>query len=120
MNRSNLVSTALERDPGAVELAPLLAASYAHLGRREDARAALLKWQPEASQFQLERATTAYHFLYRWADRSINERLSDGLQIAALPLETTVSSLAEALKQGKTLASGSSRTLSSCAARASS
>jgi hypothetical protein len=89
----------LESDPDAVDLAPLLAASYAHLGRREDARAALLQWQPEASQSELEIVAFTYHFPYKWAysERAIQSRLNDGLYIAGLPLEVTVATLAEQL-----------------------
>jgi TolB-like protein/class 3 adenylate cyclase/thioredoxin-like negative regulator of GroEL len=93
------LDTALERDPSAVDLAPLLAASYAHLGRREDARAALLKWRPEASQSQLEQIVFTYHFPYKWArsERATRDRLKDGLYIASLPPELTVETLAEQL-----------------------
>ncbi len=97
-----VLSEALEREPGAVELAPLLAATYAHLGRREDARAALLQRQPDASQSQLYNFSFAYHPPYDWTadERAIRDRLGDGLYIAALPLEVTVSTLAETLQQG--------------------
>jgi TolB-like protein/class 3 adenylate cyclase/Flp pilus assembly protein TadD len=93
------LAVALESDPDAVDLAPLLAASYAHLGRREDARAALLQWQPEASQSELEIVAFTYHFPYKWAysERAIQSRLNDGLYIAGLPLEVTVATLAEQL-----------------------
>ena len=91
----------MERDPGALELAPLLAASYARLGRREDARSELVRWRPEASQSELQFLTSSYHFPYRWAssDRAINARLADGLYIAALPLDLTVATLVEALQK---------------------
>ncbi len=90
----------LERDRGAVELAPLLAATYAHLGRREDARTALLLWQPEASQFELQNLASVYHFPYDWTadQRAIKNRLVDGLNIAGLPLAVTVANLIETLK----------------------
>jgi tetratricopeptide (TPR) repeat protein len=97
-----VLGTALERDPGALELAPLLAASYARLGRREDARAALLQWQPEANQSELQTFVLLYHFPYRWAYgvRKIGARFIDGLEIAALPLDVTVATLVETLKNG--------------------
>ncbi len=95
---------ALERDPGATELAPPLAATYARLGRRDDAREALLLWKPGANQRDLEIVTFMYDFPFPWLpdDREVMDRLIDGLQIAALPLVTTASSLTDALKRGKT------------------
>jgi TolB-like protein/class 3 adenylate cyclase/Flp pilus assembly protein TadD len=95
------LGAALKRDPGAVELAPLLAASLAHLGRREDARAALLQWQPEASQSELQGRVVTYHFPYKWAygEFAINDRLADGLYIAALPLDVTVATQLQALQE---------------------
>jgi tetratricopeptide (TPR) repeat protein len=90
----------LERDPAAVDLAPVLAASYALLGRREDARAALLQWRPEASPSELQDLVPTYHFPYKWAysERAVMARLNDGLYIAGLPLEVTVATLAERLR----------------------
>jgi TolB-like protein/class 3 adenylate cyclase/cytochrome c-type biogenesis protein CcmH/NrfG len=99
---ADVLGKALERDPGATELAPALAATYAHLGKREEARAALLLWKPGTSEQELQRIRFECHFPYEWSDDRITQnRLFDGLDIAALPLETTVSSLAEVLKQGK-------------------
>ena len=99
---SAVLAEALERNPGAVELAPLLAASYAHLGRREEARAALLLRRPAASQGELQNLAFIYHFPYKWSsnDPELSDRLSDGLHIAALPLETTVPGLADTLRHG--------------------
>jgi TolB-like protein len=100
-----VLKEALDRDPGAVELAPLLAASYAHLGRREEARAALLQYRQGASQRELENFGFVYHFPYKWAadNRKVKARIVDGMLIAGLPLETTVPSLAETLRQGDAL-----------------
>ena len=85
-------------------MAPALAATYARLGQREEARAALQLWNPgasEASELELQLILNAYHFPYEWSeDREIEDRVIDGLNIAALPLETTVSSLTDALKRG--------------------
>src|SRR5262249_23716090 len=64
---ASVLSAALARNPDAVELAPLLAASYAQLGRRRDARAALLRWQPDASQVELQSLAQSYHVPYPWA-----------------------------------------------------
>ena len=102
---ADVLGKALERDPGAIELAPALAATYARLGQREEARAALQLWNPgarEASEQDLQLILNTYHFPYEWSeDREIEDRLIDGLNIAALPLETTVSSLTDLLKRGK-------------------
>jgi TolB-like protein/Flp pilus assembly protein TadD len=102
---ADVLGKALERDPGAIELAPALAATYARLGQREEAREALQLWNPgarEASEQELQLILNTYHFPYEWSeDREIEDRLIDGLNIAALPLETTVSSLTDVLKRGK-------------------
>jgi TolB-like protein/thioredoxin-like negative regulator of GroEL len=96
-----VLKEALDLDPGAVELAPLLAATYAHLGRREEARAALLQYRPGARQSDLQIIETGYHFPYDWIaeERAIKDHLFNGLYIAALPLGTTVASLADILGQ---------------------
>src|SRR5262249_40203958 len=95
------LSEALDRNPDAVELAPLLAATYAHLGRRSDARAALQRWQPSASQFQLQDLAQGYHIPYGWAQdaRATEDRLVDGLYVASLPLDVTVATLVRSLQQ---------------------
>jgi tetratricopeptide (TPR) repeat protein len=113
---ATVLKEALDGDPDAVELAPLLAATYAQLGRREEARAALLQYQPGASQLELQNLGFVYHFSqlelqnlgfvyhfpYYWAaeERANKDRLIDGLHIAALPLEATVLSLADTLQHG--------------------
>jgi TolB-like protein/class 3 adenylate cyclase/thioredoxin-like negative regulator of GroEL len=97
---ATILGTALERDPGAVDLAPMLAASYAHLGQREKARAALQLWKPHASQRELQNGLLAYHFPYTFSvGRKILVRLIDGLKIAALPSDITVESLGVTLSQ---------------------
>jgi len=90
----------LRRDANATVLAPPLAATYALLGRRQQARATLLVWKPEASQLVLQ--NLPYHFPFKWSPdgRKVMERLRDGLKIAGLPLETTVSSLVDRLRPG--------------------
>ncbi len=88
----------LEREPGAIQLALPLAATYAHLGKRADARAALLLWEPGASQWELSNIQYSYHFPYEWSgDNSVMDRLFEGLKYAALPLGITVSSLIDTL-----------------------
>jgi len=95
---AEVFAKALERDRGALELAPALASTYVYLGQRQQARAALQLWQPDASQRELQAIPYRYHFPYEWSeDPEILERLIDGVHLAALPLETTISDLAEAL-----------------------
>jgi tetratricopeptide (TPR) repeat protein len=97
---------AIERDPGATELAPPLAATYARLGRRQDARESLLLWKPGADQRELNDAAVSYHFPFPWSpdDRGVEYRFIDGLNVAALPLAVTVPDLMAALKEGEFLA----------------
>jgi TolB-like protein/class 3 adenylate cyclase/thioredoxin-like negative regulator of GroEL len=99
---ADILAAALERDPGAVDLAPILAASYAHLGRREEAHAALRLWKPEASQSELQTELSLYHFPYTFSvGREILDRLTAGLEIAALPSDVTVESLMVTLRQSE-------------------
>ena len=94
----SILSAAVERDPGATELAPALAASYAQLGERKAARTALLLWSPGAKQSELALKIARYHFPYEWSGgRGVENRLTDGLQLANLPLDTTVASLVSEL-----------------------
>ncbi len=96
---AEVLATALERDRGATELAPALAATYARLGRREEAHAALRLWKPGASPGELRSSAYSYHFPYEWSEnREVLDRIKDGVHIAALPLETTIPGLADALK----------------------
>ena len=95
-----ILGSALERDPSAIELAPVLAATYAHLGRREDAHAALRQYRPGASQLEMQSIDLTYTFPYDWpADsRKVRDRIIDGIYVAGLPLDITVPVLAETLK----------------------
>jgi len=93
---ADVFAEVLEREPDAIQLAPPLAATYAHLGKRGDARAALLLWEP--NQHLFSNIQYSYHFPYEWSgDNSVMDRLFDGLQHAVLPLEVTVTSLIERL-----------------------
>ena len=98
------LETALQRNPSAVDLAPLLAASYAHLGRRKDARAALRLRRPNADDYELKSTYRTYHFPYTLAlsQRKVEERLENGLVMAGLPEGITIASLTEELQQGQT------------------
>jgi tetratricopeptide (TPR) repeat protein len=89
------------QNPEAVDLLPPLASVLAHLGRRTEARQLLLKWRPQADQKALERSARAYKFPFRWAREHARvwQRLIEGVQVAALPLDITVASLVAELKQ---------------------
>jgi len=91
-----------QADPHAIEMAPPLAATYAQLGRRQEARELILMLRPGAGQSDLEYYPVDYHIPYRWsaAAAKTEERLIDGLTVAALPLKVTVPSLMSALEQG--------------------
>ena len=58
---AEVFAKALERDRGALELAPALASTYVYLGQRQQARAALQLWQPDASQRELRRRIKLKH-----------------------------------------------------------
>ncbi len=78
----------------------MLAASYARLGQREEAREALQLWKPYASQAELQELVFSYHFPYKWSRTSeIPARLAGGLEVAALPNDVTVESLLLTLRQ---------------------
>ncbi|MPR11512.1 tetratricopeptide repeat protein [Microvirga tunisiensis] len=92
----------IKADPHAIELAPPLAATYAHLGRRQEARELVLMLNPGARQSDSEYYPVAYHIPYRWSAAAAQtaERLIDGLTVAALPMGVTVPNLITALEQG--------------------
>jgi TolB-like protein/class 3 adenylate cyclase/Flp pilus assembly protein TadD len=95
----------IARDPGAIELLPLLASILAQLDRRQDARDTVLKWKPGLSKLEFRSVAYDYQAPIKWAlehDR-FRERLFDGLRVAVLPLDTTVSSLLGELKAGSQL-----------------
>lgn len=95
---ADVFAEVLEREPDAIQLTLPLAATYAHLGKREDARAALLLWDPGASQKELSSIQFTYHFPYKWSgDDSVMDRLFAGLERAVLPLEVTVPDLIDML-----------------------
>jgi adenylate cyclase len=102
---ADVFSEVLERDPGATELAPPLAATYANLGKREDAHEALLLWDPKASQQELQNMHASYHFPYEWygTHEEVLNRLFAGLRLAAVPSEFTISSIIDTLAVGSEL-----------------
>jgi tetratricopeptide (TPR) repeat protein len=85
---AGILGEGLQRNPGAIELAPPLASMYAHLGQREKARETFMLWKPAASELALRNFPNIYFFPYRWPqdDRKVFDRLYDGLHIAVLPL----------------------------------
>jgi TolB-like protein/class 3 adenylate cyclase/Tfp pilus assembly protein PilF len=90
------------RNPGAATLFLPLGSVLAQLGRREEARQMLLKFQPGGDRKGLGNLPEAYTFPFTW-DREhtrLRERLYDGLRVAALPLDVTVSSLQAELGAG--------------------
>jgi TolB-like protein/class 3 adenylate cyclase/Flp pilus assembly protein TadD len=98
---ARVLEEALARHPAATELAPPLAATYARLGRRKEARAMLLRWRPGASQEELDKVALAYPYVYRWSygPKQLGS-LIDGMIVAALPLDVTVASFADILRRG--------------------
>lgn len=100
---AKVFSLALELDPGATELALPLAATYAMMGKRKEAQAALMLWKPNASESELRNIPFSYHFPYSWDSLAENTRvvggLKDGLNIAVLPLDITVDSLLLEIQQ---------------------
>ncbi|AZV78964.1 hypothetical protein EBB79_14520 [Parasedimentitalea marina] len=96
---ATVFADALERDPDATELAAVLAVTYVQLGRLDDAHAALRKWKPEASQSELQAAPYRYHFPYNWSQGSeIENKIIDGLHLAALPPGDRLTDLTEKLR----------------------
>ncbi len=102
---AGILREGLQRNPGAIELAPPLASMYAHLGQREEARETLMLWKPAATEREFRNFPDIYFFPYRWPqdDRKVFDRLYDGLHIAVLPLEITTSNLVDTLKQDNPL-----------------
>ena len=90
------------RNPGATTLFLPLGSVLAQLGRREEARQMLLKFRPGGDQKGLENLPEAYTFPFNWdyEHARLRERLYDGLRVAALPLDVTVSSLEAELGAG--------------------
>jgi TolB-like protein/HEAT repeat protein len=101
---AEIFAKALERDSGATELALPLAATYANLGKRKEAQAALKLWKPNPSDSEIRSIPYSYHFPYSWAKNDqIVDGLIDGLEIAILPMDITVASLLRESQQGKPL-----------------
>ena len=99
---ARVLEQALERNPLAIELAPPLAATYARLGRRNEARAVLSKWEANATDPVL--ATTlvsnSMPFLGYAESKWLRGRFFDGVSLALLPQDLTIEVLADRLKNG--------------------
>ncbi len=99
---ARVLEQALERNPLAIELAPPLAATYARLGRRNEARAVLSKWEANATDPAL--ATTlvsnSMPFLGYAESKWLRGRFFDGVSLALLPQDLTIEVLADRLKNG--------------------
>jgi adenylate cyclase len=92
---AEVLDEGFRRNPQAAMLLPPLASVLALLGQRQEAMQTLQIWQPRRSQLELEKMTDTYFFPFNWEQEhaTVRERLFDGLRIAGLPLEVTVSSL---------------------------
>jgi adenylate cyclase len=90
------------RNPDATALFLPHSSVLAQLGRREEAGQMLLKFRPGVDQKGLENLPDTYIFPFKWDYEhvSVRERLYDGLRVAALPLDVTVSSLEAELGAG--------------------
>jgi adenylate cyclase len=98
---AKVFADALERDPGAIELAAVMAATYARLGRLDEAHAAMRVWKPEASQSELQAAPYKYHFPYEWSQGpEFVYNIIDGLHLAALPPGDQIDGLVASLAYG--------------------
>jgi TolB-like protein/class 3 adenylate cyclase/Flp pilus assembly protein TadD len=89
-----------KRNPSATALLPPLASVLAQIGHREEARHALQIWRPGSDPLMFASIWNSYTFAVQWKPEyaSVRERLYDGLRVASLPLDVTVSSLLAELK----------------------
>ena len=99
---ARVLKEALERNPLAIELAPPLAATYARLGRRNEARAVLGKWEANATDPALVSTLVANSlpFLNNAKSKRTKEAFVDGVSLALLPQDLTIEVLADTLKNG--------------------
>ena len=90
----------IAENPSATELAPLAASVYAQLGDRQKARKTIETWWPGLTQAELQKEAGSYRFPINWVDAELRSRLLDGLRLAALPLDISVSSILSDLSEG--------------------
>ena len=96
---AEILQRGIEKNPHAAELSPLAASVHAQLGQRNEAREAIAQWRPGVTQFDLQKAAAGYRVPINWVDTRIGQRLFDGLQLAALPLNKNVDSFRDQLSQ---------------------
>ncbi len=99
---ARVLQHALERNPLATEMAPTLAAAYARLGRRNEARAVLSKWEANATDRALAPTLVrnSLPFLFNVKPKRTKEAFVDGVSLALLPRDLTIEVLADTLKNG--------------------
>jgi HEAT repeat protein len=103
---ARVLANALERNPLSVELVPPLAAAYARLGRKNEARATLdiwlSKWEADATAPTPVQSMISYSLPFEWATdhRRVREQFVDGVKLALLPQDLTIEVLVETLKNG--------------------
>ncbi len=99
---ARVLKQALERNPLAIELAPPLAATYARLGRRNEARAVLSKWEANATDPRLVTTlvSNSMPFFGYAESKRLRGRFFDGVSLALLPQDLTIEVLADRLKNG--------------------
>ncbi|MCP5087322.1 MAG: adenylate/guanylate cyclase domain-containing protein, partial [Rhodobacteraceae bacterium] len=91
----------LNQNSQATALAPLAASVNALLGRRQEANRAVAMWLSFEEHPDLQEEVASYRFPVTWAEeyQELNQRLMNGLRLAAIPLNVTVTSLMTDLKK---------------------
>jgi TolB-like protein/Flp pilus assembly protein TadD len=99
---AEVLEEGVRQNPDAISLFLPLSSVLAQLGRREEARQMLLKFRPGVDQKGLENFPDTYIFPFQWdyEHASVRDRLYDGLRVAGLPLDVTVTSLEAELRAG--------------------
>jgi adenylate cyclase len=99
---AEVLGNGLAQNPDASMLLVPYSSILAQLGRREEARQALLRFRPGIDQQGLENFADTYEFPVKWdaEHATVKERLFDGLRLAALPTAVTVQSLVDTLQSG--------------------
>jgi len=97
---AEVLDEGFRRNPQAAMLLPPLASVLALLGQRQEAMQKFQIWRPGLSQSASENIADSYTFPFQWEPEyaRVRERLRDGLHIAGLPLEVSVSTLMTDLK----------------------
>jgi adenylate cyclase len=98
---ADILTEGFKRNPSATALLPPLASVLAQTAHRKEARQALQTWLPGTDPLMFtNNISNAYRFPVHWSPEyaSVRERLYDGLRVAGLPLDVTVSTLLAELK----------------------